>query len=152
MSASASTPAPGRRSAPRPDVGLIDTSVVIDLARVVDLDELPSHPAISAVTLAELTVGPLAASDPFERAARQAVLQQAEAEFEPIPFDAAAARAFGIIAAGLRAGGRHRRARAFDTLIAATAVANALPLHTVDRSGFEGIEGLDVRLVRLEER
>lgn len=152
MSASASGTTPGRRTTPRPAVGLLDTSVVIDLARVVDPDELPSHPAISAVTLAELTVGPLAASDPLERAARQAVLQQAEAEFEPIPFDAAAARAFGVIAAGLRADGRHRRARAFDTLIAATAIANALPLHTTDRSGFEGIEGLDVRHVRLDGR
>lgn len=150
MSASASAAPPGPPSAPRPDVGLLDTSVVIDLGRVVDPGELPSHPAISAVTLAELSVGPLATSDPLECAARQAVLQQAEADFEPIPFDAAAARAFGVIAAGLRAGGRQRRARAFDTLIAATAVANALPLHTADRSGFEGIEGLDVRLVRLE--
>ena len=57
---------------------------------------------ITTVTLAELSVGPLVARDQQERSARQAHLQQAEADFEPLAFDAAAARAFGRVAASLR--------------------------------------------------
>lgn len=55
-----------------------------------------SHPGvITAVTFAELSVGPLVAADRRTRAARQAHVQLAEASFAPLPFDAAAARAFG---------------------------------------------------------
>ena len=82
--------------------GILDTSAVIQLARIVDAGLLPAEPLITAVTLAELSVGPLVARNEQERAARQAHLQQAEADFEPLPFDAAAARAFGRVAASLR--------------------------------------------------
>jgi predicted nucleic acid-binding protein len=97
--------------------------------------------------LAELTVGPLVAATEEERSARQAVLQQAEADFEPIPFDAAAARAFGRVAAALRRAGRKATARSHDAMIAATAIANRLPLYTANPHDFEGIAGLDVRVV-----
>jgi tRNA(fMet)-specific endonuclease VapC len=76
--------------------------------------------------------------------ARQAHLRQAEADFEPIPFDAAAARAFGRVAMNLRDSGRKTRARAYDALIAAAAIANDLPLHTVNPSDFTGIDDLRV--------
>ena len=99
---------------------------------------------ISAVTLAELSVGPLVADDDAERAARQAHLQQAEADFAPLPFDADAARAFGRVAASLRRAGRKTAARAYDAMIAAVAVANDLPLYTCNADDFEGIEGLEV--------
>jgi len=131
----------------RPDSGLLDTSVVIGLARITDPDELPARPLISTVTLAELSVGPLVARDDTTRAARQAVLQQAEASFDPLPFDAAAARAFARVAADLRASGRRPAARAFDALIAATALANGLPLYTANARDVMGIDGLDVREV-----
>jgi predicted nucleic acid-binding protein len=124
--------------------GLLDTSTVILLSRLPDIRALPSHPAISTITLAELSVGPLVTDDPSERAARQAHLQQAEADFDPIPFDEAAARAFGRVAASLRSSGRKRAARAYDALIAAVAVANDLPLHTVNPHDFEGIDNLEV--------
>jgi predicted nucleic acid-binding protein len=55
---------------PRPESGLLDTSVVIGLARVTDPDELPAQPLISTVTLADLSVGPLVARDDTTRAAR----------------------------------------------------------------------------------
>ena len=74
-------------------------------------------------------------------------MQQAEVDFDPIPFDAATARAFGRVTASLRAAGRKRSARALDALIAAVAVANDLPLYTVNPDDFVGIEGLDVRPV-----
>lgn len=108
---------------------------------------VPAEPLITAITLAELSVGPLVASEPTERAARQARLQQAEADFEPLPFDRAAARAFGAIAASLRETGQKVQARSYDAMIAAIAVANVLPLYTVNPVDFEGIDGLDLRPV-----
>ncbi len=130
-----------------PADGLLDTSTVVLLNRFTDAALLPARPTISTITLAELSVGPLVAVNDEERASRQAHVQQAEVDFDPIPFDAAAARAFGRVAASLRAAGRKRSARALDALIAAVAVANDLPLYTVNPDDFVGIEGLDVRPV-----
>jgi predicted nucleic acid-binding protein len=124
--------------------GILDTSAVIALARITDPAALPQEPLITAVTLAELSVGPLVARDEHERAARQAHLQQAEADFAPLPFDAAAARAFGRVAASLRQAGRKPAARAYDAMIAATAIANELPVYTCNPSDFTGITGLAV--------
>ncbi|MDX5318053.1 MAG: type II toxin-antitoxin system VapC family toxin, partial [Actinomycetes bacterium] len=120
---------------------MLDTSTLIDLADLAAQD-LPSEPLITAITLAELSVGPLVARSETERAARQAHLQQAEADFEPLPFDAASARAFGVVAASLRPAGRKPAARAYDALIAATAISNGLPLFTRNPDDFSGIEGL----------
>jgi hypothetical protein len=127
--------------------GILDTSTVILLGQLTGEVDLPAEPLITAVTLAELSVGPLVATDPAERAARQARLQQAEADFEPLPFDRAAARAFGGVAASLREAGRKVQARSYDAMIAAIAVANGLPLYTVNPVDFEGIDGLDLRPV-----
>lgn len=131
------------------DRGLLDTSTVIQLGRVAAPDALPPECLISAVTLAELSVGPLVTDDPWERSARQAHLQQAEASFEPLAFDAAAARAFGRVAASLRAAGRKRSARAYDALIAATALAHGVAVYTCNPGDFAGIDDLDVRAVPL---
>jgi len=124
--------------------GLLDTSTLILLTRITDPELLPAEPLISAVTLAELSVGPLVATTEGERSARQAHLQQAEADFDPISFDAAAARAFGRVAASLRQAGRKPAARAYDAMIAAVAVANGLPLYTCNPEDFVGIDDLDV--------
>lgn len=124
--------------------GILDTSTVILLPRLEDAAALPEEPLITTVTLAELSVGPLVAQDARERAARQAHLQQAEADFVPLPFDAAAARAFGRVAASLRRSGRKTTARAYDAMIAATAVANALPVYTANPDDFRGIDELEV--------
>lgn len=126
--------------------GLLDSSTLIDLVEL-DPDSLPTEPAICTITLAELSVGPLVARSPRERAARQALLQQAEADFEPLPFDAGAARAFGSVAASLRQAGRKLATRAFDALLAAVAVSQDLPLYTANPSDFIHIDGLDVRTV-----
>lgn len=124
--------------------GLLDTSTVILLRRLTDPGVLPEVPLISAVTLAELTVGPLVATSATERAHRLAHLQQAEADFEPLAFDAGAARAFGRVAASLRRLGRKPAARAYDALIGATSIANNLPLYTVNPRDFADIDGLEV--------
>ena len=124
--------------------GILDTSTVILLPRLADAARLPAVPTITAVTLAELSVGPLVAQTDAERAARQAHLQQAEADFDPLPFDAAAARAFGQVAADLRRAGRKTSARAYDALIAAIALARGLPLYTVNPDDFAGITQLEI--------
>jgi hypothetical protein len=124
--------------------GVLDTSAVVLLGRLHE-HHLPEEPVMTAVTLAELSVGPLVATTRKERAARQAVLQQAEADFQPLPFDADAARAYGRVAASLRAGGRKVQARSYDAMIAATAIANELPLYSFNPDDFSGIDGLDLR-------
>ena len=124
--------------------GVLDTGTLILLGRITALDALPDAAFITAVTLAELSVGPLVATTDEDRVARQAHLQAAEADFEPLPFDAAAARAFGGVATSLRRGGRKATARAYDALIAATAVAAELPVYTCNPSDFVGIDGLEV--------
>ncbi len=127
-----------------PGRGLLDTNTVILLPRLDDPRRLPGEAFISAVTLAELSAGPLVARTARESAARQAQVQQAEADFDAVPFDAPAARAFGQVAADLRTAGRKPSVRAYDALIAATAIANDLPLYTVNPTGYEGITSLRV--------
>lgn len=124
--------------------GLLDTSTLILLPAIDDANLLPDEPLISTITLAELSVGPLVATSEQERETRQAHLQQAEADFDPLTFDAAAARAFGQVAASLRRAGRKTSARAYDAMIAAIAIANGLALYTCNPDDFSGIEGLQV--------
>lgn len=124
--------------------GLLDTSTLILLGRISDATTLPEEPVISAITLAELSVGPLVAATEQDRVARQAHLQQAESDFLPLPFDAAAARAFGAVAASLRGAGRKPAARAYDALIAAIAIAEGLPLYTCNPKDFAGIADLQL--------
>lgn len=126
----------------RPRRGLIDTSVVIDLGRV-DAEALPLEIAISAVTLAELAAGPHATTDAAERGRRQDRLQRVEAAFEALPVDAAVARAYGRIYAAVAAAGRKARGRrAFDLLIAATALSRELSLYTCNPADFAGLDDL----------
>ena len=126
-----------------PARGLLDTNTVILLEHF-DPSALPTEPLISAVTLAELSAGPLLASNDTERAGRQARLQRAEADFDAVPFDADAARAFGGVASALRKQGRKVAARAYDAMIAATALARDLPLYTCNPNDFRSIPGLTV--------
>ena len=126
---------------------MLDTSTVILLGRLDNASDLPQECLVSAITLAELSVGPHVARTAAERTARQAHLQQAESDFDMIAFDAAAARAFGRVAASLRSAGRKPAARTYDALIAASAIAEGLPLFTCKPDDFTGIEGLDVRPV-----
>ncbi len=122
--------------------GLLDTSVVIDL-ETLDPDGLPIELAVSAITMAELAAGPHAATNANERARRQDRLQRTEAAFDPLPFDAEAARAYGRIYASVTAASRRARGtRAVDLLIAAVACAQNLPLITRNADDFRGLDGL----------
>ncbi len=124
--------------------GILDTSTIIALPTLSSPTQLPDAPLITSITLVELSVGPLIATDDDERIKRQTVLQQTEADFDPLPFDDAAARAFGPVAASLRKSGRKTRARAYDALIAAVAISRDLPLYTANPDDFAGIAGLTV--------
>ncbi|HLK76682.1 MAG TPA: type II toxin-antitoxin system VapC family toxin [Streptosporangiaceae bacterium] len=128
--------------------GVLDTSIIAALS-LFDPAELPDTFLITAVTLGELSYGPHATDDPLKRAARVAVLQHAEATFEPLPYDHAAARLYGQICAAVRAAGRQPRTRASDLMIAATAASNALPLYTANPGDFPGAETF-VELVEVQ--
>lgn len=135
---------PRRVADPTPRAGLLDTSVVVRLSTL-DRALLPQRISISAITLAELAAGPHATGDIEERARRQDRLQRAEATFDPLPFDAAAARAYGRVYASVVAAGRKARGRrAIDLLIAATALAHGLPLFTCNPGDFAQLDGLRV--------
>jgi predicted nucleic acid-binding protein len=106
--------------------GLLDTNIMILRSRIA-AEELPDEMAISAVTLAERSAGPHevrpdteqdAYFEAAERARRLDVPQRAEHEFDPIPFDTEAARAYGGVAAAVIAAGRKPRRRAADLMIA----------------------------------
>ncbi|WBB75203.1 type II toxin-antitoxin system VapC family toxin [Micromonospora sp. WMMD1128] len=121
--------------------GLIDTNIVIHLSRL-GAAELPDEMVITAVTLAELSAGPHHTDDPRERARRMSVLQHVESTFEPLPFDAEAARAFGLVSAAVRAAGRGTRRRVADLMIASVAHTTALPLYTTNPADFVGLDDL----------
>jgi len=133
-----------------PQRGLLDTSILI-LRRWIDGAELPDEMAISAVTLAELSAGPhevrsndeqSAYDERAERARRMSVLQRAEADFDPIPFDTEAARIYGQVAAAVIAIGRKPRARVADLMVASTAIAEGLALFTTSPDDFSGLDQL----------
>ncbi len=122
--------------------GLLDTSVVIDWDDPTVAIALPEVIAVSAITLAELAAGPHLATSVSESARCQARLQQVEATFEPLPFDATAARSYGQIVAAVAETGRSHRRRIADLLIAATAHANSLTLYTRNPDDFGGLSDL----------
>jgi hypothetical protein len=131
----------------RPAQGLLDTNILI-LRRWVDPAELPDEMAISAITLAELSAGPHLVrrnseqneyDEHAERARRLDALQRAENEFDPVPFDAETARVYGRVAAAVITAGRRPRRRTADLLIAATAIAQDLPLFTTNPADFAGL-------------
>ncbi|MFE3446344.1 type II toxin-antitoxin system VapC family toxin [Nocardia sp. NPDC059180] len=127
--------------------GLVDTSVII-LLDGIDPEELPEEMVISAVTMAELAAGPHYARTGGERAERIERLQNAEALFDPPPFDTRAARRYGHIVASVLAAGRNPKPRRVDLMIAAIASVGRLPLYTVNPADFSGLEDLiDVRTV-----
>ena len=126
---------------PEPSRGLLDTSVVID-HDLVDIALLPDESAITAITLAELAAGPHATDDDQERARRQDRLQWAAATWDPLAFDADAARAYARVFSATKAMGRSNRTRLADLLIAATAAANGLPLYTRNPNDFAGLDHL----------
>ncbi|CAG6397844.1 type II toxin-antitoxin system VapC family toxin [Streptomyces cocklensis] len=130
--------------------GLLDTNIVI-LRKWLDPAELPAEVAISAITLAELSAGPHEVrrneeqsdyDEHAERGRRLDILQRAENEFDPIPFDTEAARIYGRVCAAVIGAGRKPRRRVADLMIAAIAIAEELPLFTTNPDDYKGLDGL----------
>jgi predicted nucleic acid-binding protein len=119
--------------------GLLDTSVFIasETGRPLDVERLPREAAVSAVTIAELHVGVLAAHDVDIRARRLTTLQ-AVADIELLPVDAAVAASWALLRVHLADTGR--RLNVNDLWIAATALAHGIPVITQD-DDFEPIDG-----------
>jgi predicted nucleic acid-binding protein len=130
--------------------GLLDTNIVI-LRKWLDPAELPAEVAISAVTLAELSAAAHEVrrneeqsdyDEHAERGRRLDILQRAENEFDPIPFDTEAARIYGRVCAAVIGAGRKPRRRVADLMIAAIAIAEELPLFTTNPDDYKGLDGL----------
>ncbi|CAG6397857.1 type II toxin-antitoxin system VapC family toxin [Streptomyces cocklensis] len=130
--------------------GLLDTNIVI-LRKWIDPAELPAEVAITAITLAELSAGPHEVrrnedqddyDEHAERGRRLDILQRAENEFDPIPFDTEAARIYGRVCAAVIGAGRKPRRRVADLMIAAIAIAEELPLFTTNPDDYKGLDGL----------
>jgi toxin FitB len=122
-------------------LGILDTSIVIDLALGIEL-AVPDQATISVVTLCELHHGVLSAGD-RHRAGRLATLMLAERRFRALPLDDRVAPHYGRMISAARSSGR--RPRTNDVLIAATAAAHGVPVYTRDRD-FVGLDGVEVVL------
>jgi predicted nucleic acid-binding protein len=124
--------------------GLLDTSIFIAQEQERALTKLPDEAAISVMTLAELHVGVLLAKGPKARARRLRTLGLVERNFDPIPVDDPIARLFAELVADARRKRKHPRV--VDTLIAATAVVNDIPIYSQD-TDFTGMPGVRVIMV-----
>lgn len=122
-----------------PPAGLLDTSVFIAAEDGRELGELPERVAVSVVTIGELQLGVLNATDQAVRARRADTLALARAS-DPIPVSEAVMGGWARLVADCKAAGIQRTVRLTDALIAATAVEHGLPVVTHD-GDYEKIAG-----------
>lgn len=116
----------------RPAVGLLDTSVFIARETERPLGNLPDRVAVSVITVGELHLGVLAASDDATRARRGDTLALARTA-DPIPVSEAVMVTWARLVDACRRAGILRAVKLADALIAATAVEHGLPIVTQDR-------------------
>jgi toxin FitB len=121
--------------------GVLDTSVYIDIDRL-DPAVLPEAPELTAITMAELHQGIAMARDAKTRAERTEELGAAIVEFDPLPFDGAAAARYGTLVALTLAANRKPKPRQMDLLIAAIASSRNLPLFTRNPQDFRGLDDM----------
>lgn len=120
---------------------LLDTSVLIDLERIAPGQHVEAEAMVSAITIAELAFG-LDTDDPVQRQARADRYIMVLSEMEVLPFDVAAAKTYGTLAALVRRAGRDPRPRRMDLQIAAIAASHKLPLLTRNAGDLAGLEQL----------
>jgi predicted nucleic acid-binding protein len=125
----------------RVEGGLADTSVFIALEQRRGFAGVPPERiAVSVVTVGELRLGVLAASDGPTRARRLETLTRAE-ELDPLPVDTQVAHAWAALRLALRDQGK--RMPLNDSWIAATAIAHHLSVVAQD-ADYDGVPGLQV--------
>lgn len=107
-----------------------DTSIFIAQETGRELGELPEKVAISVITVAELELGVLRATDHETRARRLSTLSRVQATYPLLPIGPEVASCFARIAAAERS--RGRRLRRHDTWIAATAMKHEAAVLTQD--------------------
>ena len=101
--------------------------------------------AVSVVTIGELQLGVLAATDPEQRSRRADTLALARTA-DPIPISEAVMVSWAHLVVECRAAGVHRAIKLTDALIAATAIEHGLPVITQD-DDFDTIAEAHPRLV-----
>ncbi len=111
--------------------GLLDTSVFIARETKRPLGKLPHRVAVSVVTIGELQLGVLSASDAASRARRADTLALARIA-DPIPISEPVMTSWARLVADCRAAGIHRMVKLTDALIAATAIEHGLAIVTQD--------------------
>ncbi len=130
-----------RRARGRADLALADTSLFIAIEGDRPLSGTPPEAiAVSVITVGELWLGALAAEDGRTRARRLETLSRAE-RLEPLPVDSAVAHAWATLRLALREAGK--RMPLNDSWIAATAIANHLPVVSQD-ADYDEVPRLDV--------
>jgi hypothetical protein len=112
-----------------PTAGLLDTSVFIAREDGRALGELPDHVAVSVVTIGELQLEVLNATDDAARARRAQTLALARAA-DPIPVSEAVMVSWARLVADCRGAGARRAIKLTDSLIAATAIEHGLAVVT----------------------
>jgi predicted nucleic acid-binding protein len=118
-----------------------DTSIFIAQETGRELGELPEKIAVSVITVAELELGVLRATDPDARARRLSALSRVQSIYPLLPVGPEVASCFARIAASERS--RGRRLRRHDTWIAATAMKHEAAVLTQD-SDFSSFEEVTV--------
>ncbi len=98
---------------------------------------------ISAITLSELRLGVLRATDP-ESASRRLSTYQLAQRFEALAVDEQVSDAWALLVSRLRAAGR--RAPINDSWIAATAIVHGVPIVTQD-ADYDAM--LDVEVIKI---
>ena len=111
--------------------GLLDTSVFVASETGRPLRALPERVAVSVVTMGELQLGVLAATDPETRARRADTLALARTA-DPIPITEATMDAWARLVIDCRNAGIQKTIKLTDALIAATAIERGLPVVTQD--------------------
>jgi hypothetical protein len=118
-----------------------DTSVFIAQETGRELGDLPEKLAVSVITIAELELGVLRATDPTARALRLSTLSRVQSIYQMLPVEPEIASCYARIAAAQRS--RGRRLRRHDTWIAATAMRHGAAVLTQD-ADFSAFEEVDV--------
>ena len=129
-------------SAPTEGVRVTPLSLTAEQKHSIN-DPMEMEKAADELPIEQVAKRWIVASDPDERARRQDRVQRTEAAMHPIAFDANAARAYGRIYAAVASAGRKPRgARAVDLMIAATALAEGVPLFTRNPRDFAALAKL----------